>query len=402
MATKTRLGRDPLAGTAATTKAKHPSAAAPKKAAAKAGTSKTTASGRGKPKPATAKPDAAPDQPVASAPLTVEGHTAVAPAAVTPAIAATLPVAAEQASPDPGAAPVAAPWPRATPTDAVPEAVEPAAAALAPLATVTPSNAPEGQADQAPIPAPTGTVATGNAPVDAPANAPADTSTNTSTVASADAPLDAVTDAPAEAIAEPAPPTDAAPRPTPVPEAAAPAPCPAAPILRDAAIPEATSANARAVGEVHAVVSATAAPTPGGPHPAEVFLRGVLEGLTQAGSLRIAVAVDPQTYALPVEKLFYFSHVLQLLVAPMETPTDSWRRPGDGGGPVAALTVTLSPVGGGRHRLRAYDNGLFFRSYLPKIALNQETLRPLLLFVVNRDGSIRLKQGRAVEFEITG
>ncbi len=174
------------------------------------------------------------------------------------------------------------------------------------------------------------------------------------------------------------------------------------PALPGAATAEAARANARAVGEAHAVVSATAPPPPGGPHPAEVFLRGVLEGLTQTGSLRIRVDVDPSTYALPVEKLFYFSHVLQLLVAPMETPTDSWRRPGDGGAPVATLTVGLAPLDGVRHRLRVYDNGLFFRGYLPEIGLEGEALRPLLLFVVKREGSILLRRGRAVEFEIIG
>ena len=183
----------------------------------------------------------------------------------------------------------------------------------------------------------------------------------------------------------------------------APAPCPAAADpVHTAAIPPAASANARAVGEAHNLVAAASPPPPEGPHPAEVFLRGVLEGLTPSGNLTLHVEVDPETYALPVEKLFYFSHALQLLVAPLERPGEAWRRPGDKRGPVAGLTVLLARIGNARHSLRVFDNSLFFRSYLPEPRLDMETLRPLLLFVGKRSGSICLKQGRCIEFEIVG
>lgn len=159
--------------------------------------------------------------------------------------------------------------------------------------------------------------------------------------------------------------------------------------------PDAASAATTPTG--HAATPAT------GPHPAEVFLRGVLEGLTPAGGLVLDVDVDPDTFNLPVEKLFYFSHVLQLLVSPLETPTEVWRKPGDRLGPVAGVSIRLRTIGRNRHSLRIYDNGLFFGQYLPDVSLHMEALRPLMLFVAKRDGSISLKQGgRCVEFEIIG
>jgi len=138
------------------------------------------------------------------------------------------------------------------------------------------------------------------------------------------------------------------------------------------------------------------------PHPAEVFLRGVLEGLAPAGALLTDVEADPDTSALPVEKLFYFSHVLQLLVNPLEQPAAAGRKPGDKRGPVPAVSVRLRTIGQNRHSLRIYDNGLFFGRSLPDLSLEMEALRPLLLFVIKRDGSILLKRGKSIEFEIIG
>ncbi|MGE4536499.1 MAG: hypothetical protein AB7D37_05430 [Desulfovibrio sp.] len=138
------------------------------------------------------------------------------------------------------------------------------------------------------------------------------------------------------------------------------------------------------------------------PHPAEVFLRGVLEGLAPAGGLLTDVEADPDTSALPVEKLFYFSHVLQLLVNPLEQPAATGCKPGDKRGPVPAVSVRLRTIGQNRHSLRIYDNGLFFGRSLPDLSLEMEALRPLLLFVIKRDGSILLKRGKSVEFEIIG
>ncbi|EHJ46661.1 hypothetical protein DFW101_0644 [Solidesulfovibrio carbinoliphilus subsp. oakridgensis] len=136
--------------------------------------------------------------------------------------------------------------------------------------------------------------------------------------------------------------------------------------------------------------------------PAEVFLRGVLENIAPEGGLRYAVAVDPGTETLPVEKLFYFSHALQLLLAPLEWPASSRRHPLAAVEPPAGLTIRLARIAPDRHSLRVYDNGYFFSQYLSDTHLEMEALRPLVLFVAKRHGSIAVKRGRTVEFEIIG
>ena len=112
--------------------------------------------------------------------------------------------------------------------------------------------------------------------------------------------------------------------------------------------------------------------------------------------------VDPGTESLPVEKLFYFSHTLQLLLAPLEWSTPSRHRHEEDVVPADDLTVRLGRIASDRHSLRIYDNGRFFSKYLSDIRLEMEALRPLVLFVVKRHGSIAIKQGQAVEFEIIG
>jgi len=376
MATRSRLGRDPLAGKTtaaadASAKKASPAKAAPKTPKAATGKKRATA-GTGK------NPAAKPVSPAEDASLTqqpVEMAVAEQPAAVAatdsvpeqpaaaPLLAATAPVFTE---PEP-----IGPIPASVALDPDASEATPEPTAFAPL--------PEEPEQIGPIPQ--------SAPADAVAPA------RSGLVAEEHAPDG---DAPAgEPVAATTQPQDAPP--------AAPAPRPAAADpVRTAAIPPAASANARAVGEAHNLVAAASPPPPEGPHPAEVFLRGVLEGLTPSGNLTLHVEVDPATYALPVEKLFYFSHALQLLVAPLERPGEAWRRPGDKRGPVAGLTVLLARIGNARHSLRVFDNGLFFRSYLPEPRLDMETLRPLLLFVGKRSGSICLKQGRCIEFEIVG
>lgn len=135
-------------------------------------------------------------------------------------------------------------------------------------------------------------------------------------------------------------------------------------------------------------------------HPAEVFLRGVLDNLTPETDLSLSVALDPKTCGLVAEQLFFFSHALQLLLCPLECPRPVRRRHEEE--PRGRLTVQLRGFDRGRHSLRVYDSGSFFRSYLGDCRLDAEALRPLVLFVTKRHGSIRLKQGRCVEFEITG
>jgi len=138
------------------------------------------------------------------------------------------------------------------------------------------------------------------------------------------------------------------------------------------------------------------------PHPVEAFLRGVLEGITPTGNVRLSVVVEAETFALPVEKLFYFSHALQLILSPFESPDEdpavgSLQETPD---QCPVLSARLQNLPGDRHVLRFYDNGHFFRSRFATVSLAMEALQPLVAFVVKRHGSILLRQGQAVEFEI--
>jgi hypothetical protein len=137
-------------------------------------------------------------------------------------------------------------------------------------------------------------------------------------------------------------------------------------------------------------------------HPIEVFFNGVLEGLLPEDGVQFSVAIDPEASALPVEKLFYFSHVLQLIVTPLDWPGRPWRRIEGTAEHLPTLTARLNRYAEDRHALRLYDNGLFFRSYLPDMHIGMEALRPLVFFVTKRHGSISIRQGRAIEFEIIG
>jgi hypothetical protein len=137
-------------------------------------------------------------------------------------------------------------------------------------------------------------------------------------------------------------------------------------------------------------------------HPVAVFLRGVLEGLLPEGETALCVEVDQETFNLPVEKLFYFSHALQRIATVLENVAGSEWRPGTPAGPLPVLTARLRPIGRGRHALTLHDNGAYFKCRLPGLSLGLEALRPLVAFVVKRQGSITLSQGRATAFEIIG
>jgi hypothetical protein len=380
MATRSRLGRDPLAGkttaaAGASAKKASPPKGAPKTAKVASGEAGAkTAAGKTQAAPGTAKNAATkPVSPAESVPLAQQpGAAAVSQHTTAAAATGTAPQAPDERPLPAATAPLS--------TEAEPVGPIPASVALDPDA---PEATPE-PAAFAPLPEEPEQI--GPIPQSGPAE---DVAPVTGTLAAGKQAPDG--DVPAEApLPQDAPPV-------------APTPCPAAADpVRTAAIPPAAGANARAVSEAHNLVAATSPPPAEGPHPAEVFLRGVLEGLTPTGNLTLHVEVDPETYALPVEKLFYFSHVLQLLVAPLERPGETWRRPGDKRGPVPGLTVQLARIGSARHSLRIFDNGHFFSNYLPEPQLGMETLRPLLLFVVKRSGSICLKQGRCIEFEIIG
>jgi len=137
-------------------------------------------------------------------------------------------------------------------------------------------------------------------------------------------------------------------------------------------------------------------------HPVAVFLRGVLEGLLPEGEAALCVDVDESTSALPVEKLFYFSHALQRIAMPLENAASADWRPGAPTGPLPVLTARLRPIGRGRHSLTLFDNGCFFTSRLPGLSLGMEALTPLTAFVAKRQGSILLARGRVTAFEIIG
>ncbi|HML54535.1 MAG TPA: hypothetical protein PKC79_10605 [Solidesulfovibrio magneticus] len=137
-------------------------------------------------------------------------------------------------------------------------------------------------------------------------------------------------------------------------------------------------------------------------HPVAVFLRGVLEGLLPEGEAALCVDVDESTSALPVEKLFFFSHALQRIAMPLENAASAGWRPGTATGPLPVLTARLRPIGRGRHSLTLFDNGCFFKTRLPGLSLDMEALTPLTTFVAKRQGSVILAQGRVTAFEIIG
>jgi hypothetical protein len=133
-----------------------------------------------------------------------------------------------------------------------------------------------------------------------------------------------------------------------------------------------------------------------------VFLRGVLEGLLPEGEAALCVDVDESTSALPVEKLFFFSHALQRIAMPLENAASAGWRPGTATGPLPVLTARLQPIGRGRHSLTLFDNGFFFKNRLPDLSLGMEALTPLTTFVAKRRGSVILARGRVTAFEIIG
>ncbi|EKO40004.1 MAG: hypothetical protein B193_1279 [Solidesulfovibrio magneticus str. Maddingley MBC34] len=137
-------------------------------------------------------------------------------------------------------------------------------------------------------------------------------------------------------------------------------------------------------------------------HPVAVFLRGVLEGLLPEGEAALCVDVDESTSALPVEKLFFFSHALQRIAMPLENAASAGWRPGAATGPLPVLTARLRPIGRGRHSLMLFDNGCFFQNRLPGLSLGMEALTPLTAFVAKRQGSVVLARGRVTAFEIIG
>lgn len=154
----------------------------------------------------------------------------------------------------------------------------------------------------------------------------------------------------------------------------------------DAAAPEAVSTRARDRGEARLVAA---------------YLAGALEGLGEAVVSAASITLDPGLADLALEKLQFFGQALQLLVEAVDfAATEKPARLGPASLP--RLQVRLEQRPANRLALRCYDDGRFFERALPHTHLDMEALRPLVLAVTRADGSICLRRGRCVEFEITG
>ena len=359
MANRSRLGRDPLQA-APKPSAVKPAAPRRKPAAAKGKVSATTA---------TKEPPAAPN---GGRPLTVavtatssEGTPAFdAPNMAQPlADANSQTPSSTQVAQDAALAEAAIPaQPDAVATDSSPESAPGVATGPAPEAVQPAVRSSRPGPDQPP------------AVADKPTAGPAQVQESAT-----QAKAEAVPAARAAASGKTCPAADPAPcpgtaSPTPCPSIAGPAPCP---------------------GTTSPALSTDA-------HPVAVFLRGVLEGLLPEGEAALCVDVDESTSALPVEKLFFFSHALQRIAMPLENAASAGWRPGTATGPLPVLTARLQPIGRGRHSLTLFDNGFFFKNRLPDLSLGMEALTPLTTFVAKRQGSVILAQGRVTAFEIIG
>lgn len=134
----------------------------------------------------------------------------------------------------------------------------------------------------------------------------------------------------------------------------------------------------------------------------DIFFRGVLEAFLPDDPAALRVDVDSAAFTMPIEKILYFSHVLQRIAHPLARPDHVAPRPGADDGPFPVLSVRLRGQTAGRHTLELFDNGRYFRDRLPRLHLGLEDFRPLLAFVLKQGGSLRMARGRCVAFEITG
>ena len=137
------------------------------------------------------------------------------------------------------------------------------------------------------------------------------------------------------------------------------------------------------------------------PYDVTGFLIGVFEGLPGSTDLSLDCAVDPRADTVAVERLLYFSQALQLLFSAFRSPDTDTRRPAEKTAP-QRLHIRLDLGPGERIGLRLYDDGHFFAQLLPRLHWDDEALRPLCLFVSRKGGSLCLRRGRCVEFEIIG
>jgi hypothetical protein len=137
------------------------------------------------------------------------------------------------------------------------------------------------------------------------------------------------------------------------------------------------------------------------PHPVVAFLATVMEAFIGQDGPCPDIEVDSELTDFPLEKLQYFGQALHLLAMAVDRP--DLLRPGASrkeAPPLLRIRLEQRPAG--RVALRCYDNGRYFERVLPKPHLGMEALRPLVLGVVKAKGSICLRRGRGVEFEIIG
>lgn len=138
-------------------------------------------------------------------------------------------------------------------------------------------------------------------------------------------------------------------------------------------------------------------------NPLAVFLGDVLRSLLPDPGPHLQVTVAPEIGSLSGDRFYFFSQALQLLLSPVDLATILGRhhRPIPVGED-ACVWVRLESRSTASVALRLFDDGNCLRHYFPDLRLDLESLRPLLLFLARKKGSLVLKQGHCVEFEIIG
>jgi len=144
-------------------------------------------------------------------------------------------------------------------------------------------------------------------------------------------------------------------------------------------------------------------PRPRTESPMASFLGGVLESILPEPGPRLRVDVAPEAASLSGEKFFFVSRALQLLLSPVDLANILGHQCQPVSGCAGAnLWARLESRKDGAVVLRLYDDGNCLRYFFPEVRLDMESLRPLRLFLAKRNGSIVLRRGRCLEFDIIG
>jgi len=159
--------------------------------------------------------------------------------------------------------------------------------------------------------------------------------------------------------------------------------------------------------EPQPATAAVADPAPNCPQPrAEcpmaAFLLGVLSSILPDPGPRLRVEVAPEAASLPGEKFFFLSRALQLLLSPVDLANILGHQPRTVSCTDSTLWARLEFRKDTTVLLRLYDDGNCLQHFFPDVSLDMESMRPLRLFLARRQGSIVLKQGRCLEFDIIG